>query len=77
MDTDTAILVTVILIASLIIFRILSLRKWMKLSLEMQKESGAKFDPSGTSFSDFRRRQKQVRSTQQHKIALRNAKNPK
>jgi hypothetical protein len=77
MDTDIAILTTVIIISGLILLRIFTLRKWLKLNLEMRKDSDGRFDPSDSSFTEFRREHKRAISLQKHRIALGRARSPK
>lgn len=77
MSSDYLVLALVIFVMGFILFRILTLRLWMRYNIHMKKGSGGRFDTSDASFKEYERRQARAASTKKHKIALRRAKYPK
>jgi hypothetical protein len=72
MDSDYLLLLLVLGIALYIIIRISSLRQWMRLNVEMRKESGYKYKPPGST-SEFEAERKRQMDLKKHHLALRRA----
>jgi hypothetical protein len=76
MDSDWILVMLVAGIAFYILFRILSLRKWMMLNIEMKKGSRGKYNPSRSGDYYHEEYERSMR-LKKHRLALRKARDGK